>query len=91
VDSSDISFDLELAATLIQPDPQLALKVSAGRSELRWPAPAGGFRLEQSTNLAPPVVWMPVTNSLGNDGYWNTIVLSNTAGTSQRFFRLNAF
>jgi hypothetical protein len=88
-DSSDISFDLELIATLARPDPQLALAVNGGGMRLRWPAPAGAFQLEQSTNLAAPVAWTPVTNLARSDGYWNTLVLTNAANTSQRFFRLN--
>jgi hypothetical protein len=91
VDSSDLSFDLELTATLAQPDPQLALNVSTGQSRFRWPALAGPFRLEQTTNLAPPAVWTPVTNAPANDGYWNSLVLTNTASVIQRFFRLNRF
>jgi hypothetical protein len=90
IDSSDISFDLELTGTLIQPEPQIGLRVLAGSSELRWPALAGTFRPEQTTNLAPPAIWSPVTNAAVNDGYWNSLVLTNGV-TGQRFFRLNRF
>jgi hypothetical protein len=89
VDSSDISFDLELIATLARPDPQLAFVTGTGRLELRWPALAGPHRLEHTASLAPPVTWLPVTNALISDGYWNTFVMTNTPGTSGHFFRLN--
>ena len=88
VDSSDISFDLDLVATLIQPEPRLGLNFSTGRAEVRWPALSGGHRLEQATNLAPPVAWQPVTNALTSDGYWNYFTASNAPGIPARFFRL---
>src|ERR1043165_1482135 len=48
VDSSDISFDLELTATLARPEPQLAFAL--GTARLQWPALAGAYRLESATN-----------------------------------------
>jgi len=86
VDSSDLSFDLELIATLAQPDPNLALSLSTGRTELRWPAIAGPFRLEQTTNL---VAWSAATNPIQRDGYWSFLILTNKPGLRQQFFRLN--
>jgi hypothetical protein len=88
VDSTDISFDLELVATLARPDPQLALAAAAGRLELRWPVLAGPHRLEHTASLAPPVTWLPVTNAMISDGYWNTLVMTNTPATTGHFFRL---
>ncbi len=85
IDSSDLSFDLELTATLARPDPQLAFGFGSGR--LQWPALAGGYRLESATNLTLPINWLPITLPVTNDGYWSTVILTNTA-SGQRFFRL---
>ncbi|HMJ64246.1 MAG TPA: lamin tail domain-containing protein, partial [Candidatus Binatia bacterium] len=89
VDSSDISFDLELVATLIQPDPQLAVIVAGGQLRLLWPALAGPFHLEQTTNLTPPVSWSPASDLVTNDGYWNQVRPTNNPASTQRFFRLH--
>jgi hypothetical protein len=59
LDSSDISFDLELVATIAQPEPQLAFIASDGQLRLVWPALAGPFHLEETASLAAPVVWSP--------------------------------
>src|SRR6185295_7769419 len=83
VDSSDLSFDLELTATLAQPAPQLALALSAGRAELRWPAIAGPFHLEQTTNL---IAWSLVTNLIQRDGYWNFVLPTNNPAFRQQFY-----
>ena len=64
--------------------------IPARQSQLRGPAFPGPFHLEQTMNLTPPVVWTAVTNKLTSDGYWNSVALSNVAGTGQRFFRLIA-
>ena len=89
VDSGDISFDLELVATLIQPEPQFTLIVSGGVFRLLWPAPAGPFHLEQTTNFTPPVTWSAAGDSVSNDGYWNQVRVTNNPASSQRFFRLH--
>jgi hypothetical protein len=80
--------NVELVATLVQPEPQLAFTFSAGQVRLLWPALAGPFHLEETTNLAPPAIWSPATNALTNDGYWNEVRALNHSTSSQRFFRL---
>ncbi len=90
-DSSDLSFDLALTAKLIQPSPELSLQGSGtDRFNLRWPALAGSYQLEQTTNLTPPIAWSPVTNSIANDGYWKSLAITNLPAAGARFFRLNA-
>ena len=84
VDSSDLSFDLELTATLPRPDSRLALSFGGGGARLQWPALAGAYHLEQATNLAPPVIWTPFTNPPASDGYWNIFALTNTGSFPQR-------
>jgi hypothetical protein len=88
LDSIDISFDLELVATIVQPEPQLAFDVSGSALRLAWPAAAGPFHLEQTTSLAAPVVWSPVNDLVGSDGFWNQIRMTNALAPAQLFFRL---
>jgi len=52
-----------------------------------WPALATGYRLESTANLANPVTWTPVTNSVTVLGEQNTVTVDLTGPT--RFFRLN--
>ena len=87
VDSSDISFDLELIATIAQPEPRVTLGAMGSALTLRWPALAGSYRLEQAINLTPPIGWRPVTNVIAVDGFWNSLALTNVSA-GQRFFRL---
>jgi hypothetical protein len=87
VDSSDISFDLELVGTLIQPDPRLTLIVLGDQLRLLWPALAGRFHLEETTSLVPPVGWSVAGDSVTSDGYWNEVRVTNNAAAT-RFFRL---
>ena len=57
---------------------------------LTWPGSVGGnFAVEQTTSLAPPTAWVPVTDSsavLVNGQYQIQVSSSNSA----RFFRLRA-
>lgn len=87
--SSDLSFDLALAAA---PAPQLpTLGISSVGSALTftWPDWAGAFALYVTTNFAAPVVWTRATNEpvlVGDQ--WTLSLPANTNG--QRFFRLQA-
>jgi hypothetical protein len=68
------------------PLPSLALSVDDGLLTLSWPGWANDWLLYSATNLTPPVVWAPVTNSASsNAGNW-TITIPVDAET--RFFRL---
>jgi len=68
-------------------------ETSAGTSvtgvTMSWSGPAGAFVLVQTTNLAPPVIWTPVTNaSIVLDGV-NRITLPVTNGMT-RFYQLRS-
>ncbi len=87
LDSSDLSFDLELAATVARPEPRLEAAVAGSGLALRWATLAGPYRLEQCLDLRPPLAWRPVTNAIDLDGAWSRVVFTN-GPTGQRFFRL---
>jgi hypothetical protein len=65
------------------------LGANSGALAFTWPQEASYFSLYTATNLAPPVVWTPLTNApvlLSNE--WRVTLLAAT--NSQRFFRLHA-
>lgn len=63
---------------------------SAGSRRLEWPASPGvGYRVEYSANLAPGS-WTPLTNVVANLGSIATCTDPNTAGVSNRFYRVIA-
>ena len=69
--------------------PQLGYSLTAGSLTLCWPVAAGNFQLEMTTNLVPPVVWLPVTSpppELRGDQMCVTI----SVGSGSAFFRLRA-
>jgi uncharacterized repeat protein (TIGR03803 family) len=65
---------------LTLPQPLLTMTLSAANVILTWPSDATGFTLQTTTNLAPPVVWIPVSGQ--------NIVTNAISGT-QQFFRLS--
>jgi len=55
---------------------------------LNWPGWASDWGLSATTNLAPPVVWTPVTNAVDySNGQFN---LRLPMDSTPRFFRLSA-
>lgn len=73
-------------ASVFLPAPALAVTSSAGTMTLRWPDWASDWVLHSATNLAPPVIWLPVTNSAGsNNGQFEVSVPMDSG---ERFFRL---
>lgn len=52
-------------AIAVQPAPHVEVRRGTvpGEIELSWPTAPPGFVLQQTTNLTPPVIWWPVTNS----------------------------
>jgi len=53
---------------------------------MNWPGWASDWGLYAATNLAPPVVWSPVTNAVAtNNGQYS---VSLPVDLAQRFFRL---
>lgn len=86
--SSDLSFDLELRATIELPlPPPLDATLDGAFAEFTWPRAAGGFRLLCATNLAPPVFWSGVTNAPVATNGLNSIRLP-LAPDAHRFYRL---
>ena len=58
----------------------------SGQIGLSWPAWGWNVTLYATTNLAPPVLWSPVTNAVMSQGGSNTVTLP--AGPGNRFFQL---
>jgi len=69
--------------------PSLSLAASAAGTLLTWPAAAGVFALCTTTNLNPPVVWLPASNTVTYvNGQWQAPILPPTRGN--QFYRLQA-
>jgi beta-galactosidase len=71
------------------PQPQLNVSAKAGQVLLSWPAWAGNYAAYSASNLVPPVVWEPMTNTLQNSNATLYLNLSVPSG-AQQFFRLAA-
>ncbi|MDB6022823.1 MAG: hypothetical protein JWQ04_2680, partial [Pedosphaera sp.] len=54
---------------------------------LSWPATAAGFQLYSTSNLSPPVSWLPVTNASMPQGT-NLVVTTLLSGSGSQFYRL---
>ncbi len=86
--SSDLGFDFELTGTVLfaQP-PELQATLAGSSLILTAPGDASYFTLHSATNLAPPVVWTPDTNtSVLTNNQWRVTLPVGTNG--QRFYRL---
>ena len=71
----------------VAPMPILALAGGpAGNLALGWPANATNYRLYTTTNLAAPLVWLPVTNGISSSGDSNSVTIPMSA--ENRFFQL---
>ncbi|HXU78166.1 MAG TPA: PKD domain-containing protein, partial [Methylomirabilota bacterium] len=76
------------STTLIVGPPSLAIgPIASTTATLTWPSWASGYGLFSATNLAPPITWSPVTNSvsLAGDRFTTTIPVQ---GAGNRFFQL---
>jgi len=69
------------------PLPEIVLSVTEDNAlSLSWPDWASDWALYSTTNLTPPVVWEPVTNTVvSSNGQFN---VSIPIETDTRFFRL---
>ena len=66
--------------------PKLSVSSSGSDVAVQWPAYATNFVLESTTNLLPPTVWSPVTNTPSTlNGFFRVTVDRNQAAV--RFFR----
>jgi hypothetical protein len=68
------------------PLPVLGMSVSPGSLTLNWPGWASDWRLYATTNLTPPVLWLPVTNMVSSNNGVFTATLP--IGLGIQFFRL---
>jgi len=75
------------AVSVLLPLPALGINVSAGSLTISWPGWAGGWTLYSTTNLAPPAVWLPVTNTVGSSN--GTFNVTAPIGSNVQFFRLS--
>ncbi len=86
----DLSSSPPATTPYIPPPPELlAGQATPGTTlSLAWPASEGYFGLFQATNLAPPIAWLPLTNTPWySAGQWSlTLPVTN----AQAAFRLQA-
>jgi hypothetical protein len=76
-------------ASVLLPEPVLAMSVSGNALSISWPAWAGdGWALYCATNLTPPVTWSLVTSGITTNGTALNVNLPVTNGTC--FYRLFA-
>jgi len=75
-------------ASVSVPFPKLTAQAGAANVKLAWSNSASPLKLHSTTNLQPPVSWLPVTNApLFQDDLWQIVWIPNDAA---RFFRLGA-
>jgi len=87
VDSSDISFDLELIGLGGEVRPLLFIEPAGSSHVLRWPSAAVGFRLQSSADLSASANWQDQPGTPTDDGVWKTLTLPNSGPA--RFYRLS--
>ena len=68
--------------------PSLNLTLTNGIATLKWPLTALNFQLQESTNLALPNAWSPVTESHVTNGVQISVTVPTIA--AQKFFRLQS-
>ncbi len=70
--------------------PAMSIQTSGpGQFVLSWPAPATGYQLYSTANLAPAGVWSQVTNPVASSNGAFYLTIPTTNATAQ-FFRLMA-
>ncbi len=73
--------------TIVQSLPVMTVAQVGGGLVISWPADAGNFMLESTTDLRPPAEWTPVTDAVPTlVGGQMTVIVS--IGPGNRFFRL---
>ena len=76
------------AVGVFLPLPALGMSVSTNAMVISWPGWANDWSLYATTNLTPPVVWLPVTNMVvSNNGVFNVTL---PIGSGAQFFRLGS-
>ncbi len=61
--------------------------LSGNQFQISWPTTAN-LELETTTNLAPPIVWLPMTNGIVTDSSVSSIVVTNLPDGVNHFYRL---
>ena len=64
----------------------LTLQPAGPQLELTWPDTVAGYQLEMTTNLVPPVIWQPNTNTITQSGGLFHVPVD--LSTAESFFRL---
>jgi alpha-mannosidase len=67
---------------------QAVSQPAPGRIDLSWPTWGSNCSLYATTNLMPPVLWSPVTNTVTSNGGTNTVTVPTSAGS--RFSQLRS-
>jgi hypothetical protein len=79
---------VNFAPVILDSVPSLAISNAGGTNvTLMWPAPATGFNLYNTTNLAP-ATWQQITNAVANSNGNDQVTLTLTNTSS--FFRLSS-
>ncbi len=73
---------------LMLPLPVLGMSATASALTLTWPNWASDWSLFGTTNLTPPVLWLPVTSSISSNASGFSATLPIDSGT--KFFRLSS-
>ena len=84
--STDISFNLELIAAVIETTPTVQIDSSSGPAVVRWPSSAVGFRLYQTHDLRPEVQWELAPVPVQDDGTWRSVIIP--VGPLDTFYRV---
>jgi hypothetical protein len=79
--------DAQTFTITVLPSPALTLMRSGNSTVLTWPPSLDSLQLYSSTNLSPPVAWMPVGNpAIFSNGQWSVQLPAPT--NAAQFFRL---
>jgi hypothetical protein len=77
------------SSSAVNPSPALSYSNSVAGPLLTWPSASGVYVIYTTTNLTPPVVWVPATNGVTYvNGQWQAPVLPPANGA--QFYRLQA-
>lgn len=74
---------------IMLPLPSLGMSSSGSSLTLSWPNWANDWSLFSATNLTPPIVWSPVTNTIGSNAAGFTVTVPIETSGAQ-FFRLSS-
>ncbi len=64
-------------------------RLPGNQYKMSWPASAN-LELQTTTNLAPPILWQPLTNGIITGGGVNSLTVTDLPGGGNHFYRLAA-